>query len=116
MHSQMRPRGLTQADIEKIANFDWDDSKDQENDEEDQEGAVNFEIIIEETLQSLIDGGENVEAGIIQEMIRKSGDENGNDEDIIQEALEKIVLQSLAWYYIRHCFRLSVQYCRESKF
>ena len=43
----MRPRGLTQADIEKIANFDQDDSEDEENDEEDQEAAVNFEIIIE---------------------------------------------------------------------
>ena len=42
----MRPRGLTQADIEKIANFDWDDSEDEENYEDDQEGAVNFEIII----------------------------------------------------------------------
>ena len=79
----MRPRGLTQADIEKIANFDWDDSEDEENDEEDQEGAVNFEIIIEETLQSVIDSGENVEAGIIEEMIRKSGDEDEKDEVII---------------------------------
>ena len=106
----MRPRGLTQADIEKIANFDWNDSEDEENDEEDQEGA---EIIIEETLQSVIDSGENVEA---EEMIRKSGDENENDEEIIQEALEKIDLQSLAWYFSRHCFRLSVHYSRESKF
>ena len=108
----MRPRGLTQA----IANFDWDDSEDEENDEEDQEGAVNLEIIIKETLQSVIDSGENVEAGIIEEMIRKSGDENENDEEIIQKELEKIDLQSLAWYFIRHCFRLSVQYSRESKF
>ena len=112
----MRPRGLTQADIEKIANFDWEDSEDEENDEEDQEGAVNFESIIVETLQSVMNSSENVEAGIIEEMIRKSGDENENDEEIIQEALEKIDLQSLAWYFIRHCFRISVQYSRESKF
>ena len=82
----MRPIGLTQADIEKIANFDQDDSEDKENDEEDQEGAVNFEIIIEETLQSVIESGE---------MIRKSGDENENNEVVIQPALEKIDLQSL---------------------
>ena len=112
----MRPRVLIQADIEKSANFDWDDSEDEENDEKDQEGAVNFEIIIEEILQSVIDSGENVEAGIIEEMIRKSGDENENNEEIIQEAMEKIDLQSLRWYFIRHCFRLSVQYARQSKF
>ena len=32
-----------------ISNF-FNDSEDEENNEEDQEGAVNFEIIIEETL------------------------------------------------------------------
>ena len=87
----MRPRGLTQADIEKIANFDWDDSEYEENIEEGQEGAVNFEIIIEETLQSVIDSGENVEAGIIEAMVGKSGDENENNEEIIQAALEKLI-------------------------
>ena len=95
-----------------ISNF-FNDSEDEENNEEDQEGAVNFEIVIEGTLQNIIDSDENVQAGIIEEMNRKSGDEKENDEEIIQEALEKIYLQSLAWYFIRHCFRLSVQYTRE---
>ena len=44
--------------------------------------------MIEETLQSVIDSGENVEAGIIEEMTMKFGDENENDEE---EALEKLI-------------------------
>ena len=56
----MRPRGLTQADFENIAIFDWYDSEDEKSDEEDQEGAVYFVIIMEETLQSVIDSDENV--------------------------------------------------------
>ena len=70
---------------------------------------VNFEIIIDEALQSLIDSGENVEAGIIVKMIRKSGDENENDEEIIQETLEKIDLQGLPWYFIRHPIFLRIK-------
>ena len=37
-----------------------------------------------------------MEAGIIEQMIRKSGDDNDN-EDEVQAALEKIDLQSLRW-------------------
>ena len=88
----------------------WDDSEDKENYEEDQEGAVNFEIIIEETWQSVIDSAENVEAEIIEEMIRKSGDENENDEEIIQETLEKIDLQSLAWYIVLDLASITPEY------
>ena len=36
-----------------------------------------------------------MEAGIIEEIIRKSGDENENNEEVIQAALEKFDLQSL---------------------
>ena len=42
-------------------------------------------------MQSVIDSFENVVAGIIEQMIWKSGDENENDEEIIQEALEKLI-------------------------
>lgn len=45
----MRPKGLTQAEIEKFVNFDWDDSADEEIEEEDR----NMEEIIEETLKNL---------------------------------------------------------------
>ena len=31
----MRLRGLTQPEIEKFANLDWDDSTDKENEEDD---------------------------------------------------------------------------------
>lgn len=45
----MRPKGLTQAEIEKFANFDWDDSADEENEEEEDR---NMDEIIEETLKN----------------------------------------------------------------
>ena len=39
------------------------DSVDKENDEVEHERTLNFKTIIEETLQSVIDNGENVEVG-----------------------------------------------------
>ena len=57
MHSEMRSNGLTLTDIEKIVNFDWE--TDEKNYEEELEGAVSFEIITEEILQSVVDNGEN---------------------------------------------------------
>ena len=49
MYSEMRSKGLTQTDFEKIVVFDCADSEDEENYEERQKGAVNFEIKIKET-------------------------------------------------------------------
>ena len=59
MLAEMRPKCPTQTDIEKIVNFDWDNSADEKNYEEELEGAVSFEIITEELFQNVIDNGEN---------------------------------------------------------
>lgn len=85
----MRPRGLTQAEIEKITNFDWDDSEDEENEEED-EKTVNLENIIEETLKNVIDSGENMEVNLIEELISRENDGAGTENrEVIQEMMEE---------------------------
>jgi len=91
----MRSKGLSQTDIEKVLNFDWDNPEDEENAEEEQEEAANLENIIEETLQSLIDNCENVEVALIEELIGTS--DEGNYNDNVQEVAEKLYLQSLRW-------------------
>ena len=58
MHSEMRSNGLTLTDIEKIVNFDWE--TDEKNYEEELEGAVSFEIITEEILQSVVDNNQRL--------------------------------------------------------
>ena len=95
----MRSKGLSQTDIEKVLNFDWDNPEDEENAEEEQEEAANLENIIEETLQSLIDNCENVEVALIEELIGTSDEGNYNDnvEEVMQEVVEKLDLQSLRW-------------------
>lgn len=94
----MRPRGLTQAEIKKIVEFSWDDSEDDENEEEEQERMANFENVIEETLESLVDRGENMEIGLIEEIISKGNDENEiEDEVVVEQVFEKIDLESLRW-------------------
>ncbi|XP_049306580.1 piggyBac transposable element-derived protein 1-like isoform X2 [Bactrocera dorsalis] len=91
----MRPKGLTQAEIEKFANFDWDDSADEENEEEEDR---NMEEIIEETLKNLDNRAENVEVGLIDQFIRSENDGDLNEnENVVQEVMEKIDLKSLKW-------------------
>ena len=58
---------------------------------------VHFEIIIKEALQIVIDNGENVKVGIIEELIGNSDDENVNDEEVIQVAMDKIAIHCLWW-------------------
>ncbi|XP_050324452.1 probable basic-leucine zipper transcription factor G [Bactrocera neohumeralis] len=53
---------LTQAEIEKFANLDWDDSADEESEEEEDR---NMDEIIEESLKNLDNRAENVEVGLI---------------------------------------------------
>lgn len=93
----MRRRDLTQAEIEKITNFDWDDSEDEEN-EEEQERTVNLENIIEETLKNVIDNGENMEVDQIEELISRENDgAETENREVVQKVMEKIDLQSLRW-------------------
>lgn len=91
----MRPKGLTQAEIEKFANFDWDDSADEENEEEED---ANMDRIIEETLKNLDNTAENMQVGLIDQFIRTENDEDlSENENVAQEVMEKIDLQSLKW-------------------
>lgn len=96
--SKMRPKGLAQAEIERIANFDWDDSADDESEEEEYQ---NMEEIIEETLKNLDNRAENVEVGLIDQIIESKyvGDvEDFNEnESVVQEVMEKIDVNSLRW-------------------
>lgn len=93
----MRPKGLTQAEIEKITNFDWDVSEDEEN-EEEEEKTVNFENIIEETLKNVIDSGENMEVNLIEELNSREDVGTGSENrEVLQEMMEKINFQSLRW-------------------
>ena len=82
IHSEMHPKDLTQTDIEKIVHFDWRNSADEENDEEELEGAASFEIITDVILQNVIDDGEN---NLVMAY------ENSNDKDVIQTAMEKLL-------------------------
>ena len=91
----MRKKGLTQAEIEKIANYDWDDSADEENEEEEDR---NMDEIIEETLKNLDNRAENVEVDLIDQIIQNENVEEVNENaNVVQEVMEKIDLKSLKW-------------------
>ncbi|XP_053968406.1 uncharacterized protein LOC128869829 [Anastrepha ludens] len=80
--SKMRPKGLTQAEIERFANFDWDDSADDEIDEEEDQ---NMEEIIEKTLKYLDNRAENVEVGLIDQIIGSKDVEDLNENEIVAQ-------------------------------
>ncbi|CAD7001489.1 unnamed protein product, partial [Ceratitis capitata] len=69
----MPPKGLAKPEIEKFANFDWDDSADEENEEHEDE---NMDRIIEESLKNLDNRAENMQVGFIDQFIATENNED----------------------------------------
>lgn len=96
---EMRPKGLTQQEIQKICEFDWDDSADEDNGEEEEKITTNLENIIEETLQSVIERREGIEVGLIERIVGEDNEVENEiqGEETVQEVFENINLESLRW-------------------
>lgn len=93
----MRPKGLTQAEIEEFANFDWDDSEDEEMEREEEEEGENVEEFIETTLKD-IEKHQGVEVGLIEELLdTEENAEQIDNIEIVQEVVDKVDLATLKW-------------------
>ncbi|XP_039954159.1 ring-infected erythrocyte surface antigen-like [Bactrocera tryoni] len=88
----MRPKGLTQAEIEEFPNFDWDESEKEEMEREEEEEGENVEELIEIALQN-IEKNQGVEVGLIEELLgtEENAEQNENIETV-QEVVEKFDL------------------------
>lgn len=95
----MVSKGLSKAEIEKIIDFDWDDSADDEDWQEELERPENFESVIEETLQKKASNGENIEDGLIEGGLPKQteGSQIENEEVEQGEVGVNIDLLRLRW-------------------
>ncbi|CAD7000886.1 unnamed protein product, partial [Ceratitis capitata] len=67
----MRPKGLTQAEIEKFANFDWYFSAEEENEEEEI-----MDRIIKESFKNLDNRAEKMQVGLNDQFITTENDED----------------------------------------
>lgn len=90
----MRPqeKGLSKEEIKQILEFDWNNSADEESDgdEEDESG------ILESNLQDLVEKAEDIEIGLLEDIIEKKEDEV-TDELEFQHSYVKIDQKSLRW-------------------
>ncbi|XP_017472444.1 PREDICTED: piggyBac transposable element-derived protein 2-like [Rhagoletis zephyria] len=100
----MRPKGLTDLEIKQIINFDWNNSDDEEDEEEEEElYDSNLEKFIEETMDKVLERGENVEINLIDGIVGE--DEHADEEvenvadteNIAEVSYEKINLEKLRW-------------------
>lgn len=98
----MRPKGLTDLEIKQIINFDWNNSDDEEDEEEEEElYDSNLEKFIEETMDKVMERGENVEINLIDGIVGE--DEHADEEvenvadteNIADLSYEKINLEKL---------------------
>lgn len=58
----MRPqkKGMTKEDIERVLNFDWDASTDEESEDELEE----ISAMLEQNLKGIVETGERIEIGL----------------------------------------------------
>ncbi|XP_054725854.1 uncharacterized protein LOC129235832 [Anastrepha obliqua] len=75
---KMRPKGLTDLEIKQIINFDWNNSDDEEDEEEELYDS-NLEKFIEETMDKVMERGENVEINLIDGIV---GEDEHADEEV----------------------------------
>lgn len=68
IHHSMRPKekGLSNDDFERIINFDWDASTDEESGDE----MVDISAVLEKSLKDIVDKGESIENENIDNFIK----------------------------------------------
>lgn len=77
--------------MQKFCSFNWDESEDEENKEEEEEKISNFENIIEETLENMVNNGGSKEIGLIKKLLSKQKDSKEHqNEEVVQHIWKKL--------------------------
>jgi len=93
----MRPKGLNELEIQKICEFDWEDSNDEDENEEPENKMDVLEAFIEESLQDIIQQGGTIEDELMNSTVLNSM--QSDFDETVQQIYEKIDLNSLRWRY-----------------
>lgn len=89
----MRPeqKGLTNDDVERVLNFDWDASSDEESGDE----LEDISAVLEKNLEGILERGESIEIGLIENVVAEEYDEQSCS--AVNMCFEKIDAKSLKW-------------------
>ncbi|XP_043064548.1 piggyBac transposable element-derived protein 3-like, partial [Drosophila ficusphila] len=91
----MRPKGLSELEIQKICEFDWEDSNDEDENEGEEDKMDVLEAFIEESLQDIIQQGGNIEDELMKSTVLNTI--QSDFDETVQQIYEKIDLNSLRW-------------------
>lgn len=89
----MRPqeKGLTNNDIERILNFDWDVSSDEESGDE----VEDISAVLERNLEGIVERGESIEIGLLDNILADEFEQESSG--AVNMCFEKIDPKSLKW-------------------
>ncbi|XP_053968346.1 piggyBac transposable element-derived protein 3-like [Anastrepha ludens] len=88
----MRPKekGLSDDDIERIVNFDWDASSDDESDDE----MYDISAVLEKNLEGIVQRGETIEIDLLENMIAEECEPKSC---VADNCFEKVDPKTLKW-------------------
>ncbi|XP_053968363.1 uncharacterized protein LOC128869787 [Anastrepha ludens] len=88
----MRPKekGLSDDDIERIVNFDWDASSDDESDDE----MDDISAVLEKNLEGIVQRGETIEIDLLENMIAEECEPKSC---VADNCFEKVDPKTLKW-------------------
>ncbi|XP_012157862.1 piggyBac transposable element-derived protein 3-like [Ceratitis capitata] len=89
----MRPqdKGLSKDDIERVLNFDWDVSSDDESDDDMEDVSA----VLEQNFEGIVDRGESIEIDLLDNLIEE--DNTQEHRSIQNMCIEKIDSKALKW-------------------